>query len=241
MQFNFFIMALEKFAIIGAGHFGSAIAIALSQKGREVLVIDSDISVIQDISDDVAYAVCIDATNKKALISENIQDFDAVIVAIGNDFIQRLLCAANLLDLNVKRIICRTMGENQRIILEKMGITEFLSPEDEIGTLFAERLLNPSMISYLQLPDEYKIAEILAPIKLVGTTLGEISFRDNYKLSLITIRRGYRDKDVTPLVTDNTPEHIVGVPENSTIIEENDCFVLFGKTYDLENFILVNQ
>ncbi|HOF46086.1 MAG TPA: TrkA family potassium uptake protein [Bacteroidales bacterium] len=234
-------MALEKFAIIGAGHFGSAIAIALSQKGREVLVIDSDISVIQDISDDVAYAVCIDATNKKALISENIQDFDAVIVAIGNDFIQRLLCAANLLDLNVKRIICRTMGENQRIILEKMGITEFLSPEDEIGTLFAERLLNPSMISYLQLPDEYKIAEILAPIKLVGTTLGEISFRDNYKLSLITIRRGYRDKDVTPLVTDNTPEHIVGVPENSTIIEENDCFVLFGKTYDLENFILVNQ
>jgi trk system potassium uptake protein TrkA len=234
-------MALEKFAIIGAGHFGSAIAIALSQKGREVLVIDSDISVIQDISDDVAYAVCIDATNKKALISENIQDFDAVIVAIGNDFIQRLLCAANLLDLNVKRIICRTMGENQRIILEKMGITEFLSPEDEIGTLFAERLLNPNMISYLQLPDEYKIAEILAPIKLVGTTLGEISFRDNYKLSLITIRRGYRDKDVTPLVTDNTPEHIVGVPENSTIIEENDCFVLFGKTYDLENFILVNQ
>ncbi len=234
-------MALEKFAIIGAGHFGSAIAIALSQKGKEVLVIDSDISVIQDISDDVAYAVCIDATNKKALISENIQDFDAVIVTIGNDFIQRLLCAANLLDLNVKRIICRTMGENQRIILEKMGITEFLSPEDEIGTLFAERLLNPSMISYLQLPDEYKIAEILAPIKLVGTTLGEISFRDNYKLSLITIRRGYRDKDVTPLVTDNTPEHIVGVPENSTIIEENDCFVLFGKTYDLENFILVNQ
>ena len=90
-------MALEKFAIIGAGHFGSAIAIALSQKGKEVLVIDSDISVIQDISDDVAYAVCIDATNKKALISENIQDFDAVIVTIGNDFIQRLLCAANLL------------------------------------------------------------------------------------------------------------------------------------------------
>ncbi len=233
-------MGLEKFAIIGAGHFGSAIAIALSQKGREVLVIDSDISVIQDISDDVAYAVCIDATNKKALISENIQDFDAVIVAIGNDFIQRLLCAANLLDLNVKRIICRTMGENQRIILEKMGLTEFLSPEDEIGTLFAERLLNPNMISYLQLPDEYKIAEILAPIKLVGTTLGEISFRDNYKLSLITIRRGYRDKDITQLVTDK-PEHIVGVPENSTIIEENDCFVLFGKTYDLENFILVNQ
>ena len=132
-------MSNEKFAIIGAGHFGSAIATALSEKGAEVLVIDSDINVVQDISEDVAYSVCIDATNKRALLGENIQEFDAVIVTIGNDFVKRLLCAANLLDLNVKRIICRSMGESQRIILGKMGITEFLSPEDEIGKLFAER------------------------------------------------------------------------------------------------------
>ncbi len=230
-------MAQERFAIIGAGHFGSAIAIALSQKNTEVLVIDSDLSVIQDISDEVAYAVCIDATNKKALIGENIQDFDAVIVTIGNDFIQRLLCAANLLDLNVKRIICRTIGESQRIILEKMGITEFLSPEDEIGTVFAERLLNPNILSYLQLPDGYRIAEILTPVKLVGMTLGDISFRNNHKLSLITIKREYRDEKDNKIMS----EHIVGDPENSTLIEENDCFVLFGKIHDLENFIKVNQ
>ena len=64
-------MSNEKFAIIGAGHFGSAIATALSEKGAEVLVIDSDINVVQDISEDVAYSVCIDATNKRALIGEN--------------------------------------------------------------------------------------------------------------------------------------------------------------------------
>lgn len=231
-------MAQERFAIIGAGHFGSAIALALSERGAEVLVIDSDINLIQDISDDVAYAVSIDATNKRALIGENIEDFDAVVVAIGNDFVARLLCAANLLDLNVKRIICRTMGENQRIILEKMGITEFLSPEDEIGTLFAERLLNPNMISYLQLPDEYKIAEILAPSRLIGMTLGDIDFRDNHRLSLITIRRAYEE-----LISDKvgTKEHIIGVPDTSTVIKDKDIFVLFGKSKDLENFIKINQ
>ena len=120
-------MSNERFAVIGAGHFGSSIAIALSQSGAEVLVIDSDINVIQDISEDVAYAVCVDATNKKALIAENIQDFDVVVVAIGKDFVKRLLCTANLMDLGVKRIICRTMGTNQRLILEKMGVTEFLA------------------------------------------------------------------------------------------------------------------
>lgn len=231
-------MSAEKFAVIGVGHFGSAIARALSERGAEVLVIDSNINLIQDISEEVAYAVSIDATNKKALIGENIQDYDTVVIAIGNDFIARLLCAANLMDLNIKRIICRSMGENQRIILKKMGITEFLSPEDEIGTLLAERLLNPSMISYLQLPDEYKIAEILTPSRLIGMTLGDINFRDNHHLSLITIRRAY--EEVMQDRVDVT-EHIIGVPDTSTVIKKDDVFVLFGKSYDLENFVKVNQ
>ncbi len=229
---------LQRFAIIGAGHFGSAIARSLAGRGAEVLVVDSDINLVQDISDDVEYAVSIDATNKKALLSENIQEFDVVIVAIGNDFIARLLCAANLLDMGVKRIICRSMGDSQRIILEKMGITEFLSPEDEIGKLFAERLMNPNLISYLDLPDEYKVAEVSTPERLIGSALGEINFRDNHALSLITIRRSFHE-----IVQDKIgeQEHTIGVPDNATIIQEHDVFVLFGKSRDIENFITINQ
>ena len=211
-------MTNERFAIIGAGHFGSSIAIALSRSGAEVLVIDSDINVIQDLSDEVAYSVCIDATNKKALIAENIQDFDAVVVAIGNDFVKRLLCTANLMDL---------------------GVTEFLSPEDELGTLFAERLINPSIVSYLQLPDGYRIAEVIAPQRLVGVTIADLNLRDAYRLSLITIRRNYAEtKDPTQ---SNATGHILGVPDTLTTIEENDCFVIFGLTRDMENFIKKNQ
>lgn len=232
-------MSNERFAIIGAGHFGSAIATALSKSGAEVLVMDSDINVIQDISEDVAYAVCVDATNKKALIAENILDFDVVVVAIGNDFVKRLLCTANLLDLKVKRIICRTMGPSQRLILEKMGVSEFLSPEDEIGTLFAERLLNPSIVSYLKLPDGYQIAEVIAPPRVIGSTIADLNFRDSYRLSLITIRRNFAESQVP---TQNSEAgHILGVPDTSTIIEANDCFVIFGQVRDIENFIKRNQ
>ncbi|MCQ2275573.1 MAG: TrkA family potassium uptake protein [Bacteroidales bacterium] len=230
-------MAQEKFAVIGAGHFGQAISHALSEKGFEVLVIDSNLSVVQDVAEDVAYAVCADATNKRALLNENIQNFDVVIVAIGNDFVGRLLCTANLIDMGVKRIICRVMGRSQRTILEKMGITEFLSPEDEVGALIAERLTNPNIISYLQLPDGYKIAEIIAPVRLIGLTMGDINFRDNHKLSLITIRRNFEE------VVDNkldVKQHIIGVPDNKTEIQEGDVFVLFGKEHDIDNFIKIN-
>ncbi|MCR4966073.1 MAG: TrkA family potassium uptake protein [Bacteroidales bacterium] len=232
-------MAQDKFVVIGAGHFGQAISRALSEKGNEVLVIDNNIKVVQDISEDVAYAVCTDATNKRALINENIQNFDVAIVAIGNDFVGRLLCTANLLDLGVKRIICRVMGENQRTILSKMGISEFLSPEDEVGALLAERLTNPSIISYLQLPDGYKVAEIIAPDSLEGLSLGDIDFRDNHKLSLITIRRSFPTKDIEE--NDQLEQHIIGVPDTSTVIQKNDVFVLFGKESDLDNFIKINM
>ena len=230
---------MQKIAIIGAGHFGCAIATALSEKGAEVLMIDNNISVIQNIADDVAFAVCTDATNKRALLAENILDYDVAVIAIGNDFVARLLCAANLLDIGVKRIISRTMGESQKIILEKMGITEFISPEDEIGQLFADKLMNPNLITFLQLPDEYKVAEILVPESIVGQKVGDVGFRDNFKMSLISIRRKVEENE--PKFKNGQKEQLLGVPDNNVLIEENDILVVFAKSKDIDIFIKANS
>jgi len=234
---------MKKIAVIGAGHFGSAIATALSKKGAEVLIIDNNISVIQNIADDVAFAVCTDVTNKRALLAENILDYDVAIIAIGNDFVARLLCAANLLDIGVKRIISRSMGENQKIILEKMGITEFLSPEDEIGHIVADKLMNDNLITYLQLPDDYKVAELIVPESLVGQKVGDVSFRDNYKLSLITIRRTVEEPETKSKNghSNGHKEQIVGVPDTNVLIEENDILVVFAKSKDIDFFVKANS
>jgi trk system potassium uptake protein TrkA len=187
----------------------------------------------------VAYAVCTDVTNKRALLAENILDYDVAIITIGDDFVARLLCAANLLDLGIKRIICRTMGDNQQIILEKMGITEFLSPENEIGQIFADKLMRPNLITYLQLPEEYKVAEILVPESIVGKRVGEVGFRNNFKLSLITIRRTVEEPESKS--KNGHKEQIVGVPDNTVLIEENDILVVFAKSKDIDFFIKANS
>ena len=75
----------NKFAIIGLGQFGMAIAKTLSKKGAEVIAIDKDINKIEEIKEFVSYAVSIDATDKQALVNQNIEEMDAVIVAIGED------------------------------------------------------------------------------------------------------------------------------------------------------------
>jgi len=231
-------MNTEKFAVIGIGHFGKSIALSLSRKGADVMAIDNNAERIDQISDDVSYAVTLDATDKKALLSQDIKSFDVAIVAIGSNFEQRLLCAALLLDLGIKRIICRALGRNQRIILEKMGITEILSPEDEVGASLARRLMNPSMISYLDLPDDYVVMEIIAPKLICGVTLGKIDLRDKYKLSLITIKRYFTE--ILKGVETQT-QHVIGVPDTKTVIQEKDSLILFGRNRDIEKFVEINN
>jgi trk system potassium uptake protein TrkA len=231
-------MKNSRFAVIGLGKFGTAIARKLSMKGAEVIGIDHNESHIENIKEEVAYAVCLDATDKKALISQNIQDVDAVVVAIGENFEALLLSTVYLQELNVKRIIARANGEHQRKILEKMDVQEILSPEDEVGKVVAERLLNPSVVSVLQLPDDYEIAEIKAPKGTLNRTLEDINLRDKYKLNLVTIKREYEVKKDGEITFD---QHIVGVPQAETVIYESDTIVVFGMTKDIEKFIEINQ
>ncbi|HYW94686.1 MAG TPA: TrkA family potassium uptake protein [Bacteroidales bacterium] len=231
-------MEAGKFAVIGLGQFGRAIAKALAKGGAEVLAIDIDQEEVDNISDNVAYAVVMDGSDKKALLSHEITDFDAVLVTIGQEFEQLLMCTVVLMELKVKRIIARAQGKNSRIILEKMGVTEILSPEDEVGVIVAERLTNPGLVSYLQLPDEYRVAEIKTPPNLAGRTVEDINPRDKYNLSLITVKSA---KKVVKGNETQEEHHITGVPISSTIIMEDDFLIVFGKDKDIQRFIEINQ
>lgn len=229
---------IKKFAVIGLGQFGSAIARRLSRLGADVMAIDMDQAKIDAISDEVSVAVSLDATDMRALESQDIRSFDAVVVAIGGDFEQLLLSLVALLNSDVKNIIARAAGRNQRVIIEKLGITEIFSPEDEVGIIVAEKLINPTVLSYLQLPDNYRIAEIFAPIKIIGRTIDDLNIRDRYKLSLITIKKQIEMEKHGHTILE---QHIFGVPDSKTMIQKGDCLVVFGISKDIERFIEINS
>ena len=231
-------MSKKQFAVIGIGQFGEAIAKSLSKKGAEVLAIDANQERIDYISSEVSYAVALDATDKKALLMQNIQEFDAVVISIGEQFEQLLLCAVNLIELKVKRIIARAKGDANKLILQKLGIEEIFQPEFEVGALVAERLMNPSIVSYLQLPDGYSIAEIEPPQAIIGRTLGDIKLRDNYRINLITVKRDFEvEKDGEKVIE----SHLTGVPQSTTVIESQDNMLIFGKESDIQKFIEINR
>jgi len=219
----------DKFAVIGLGQFGTAIAKKLAEKGAEILAIDSDPDKVESIRDYVTYGVTLDATSRPALESQNIADMDAVVVSIGQNFECTMLTVVQLQSLGVKRLMARAQGETQRRILTKLGVEEILSPEEEVGKNVAERLLTPGMLMAVQLPDNYEIVEVEAPKSTVGRSLEDIGLTKKYKLSLITLLR-----------KTNGDHHILGVPEDDTVVEPNDLMVVFGTTKDVERFIHIN-
>ncbi len=231
-------MAQNRFAVIGMGQFGSVIARTLSKRGAEVLAIDDDLQRIEDIKDEVAYAVALDATDIKALRSQNIQDMDAVVVAIGQDFEALLLCTVLLMDLNVKRVISRANGLQQKTILEKIGVAEILSPEEEVGSAVAERLLNPNIVNSLMLPDDYEIVEIKTPRAIANRSIADIGLRNKYNLNLITLKREFEVERKGEKIIE---EHILGVPHSDTILYDSDTILVFGLAKDIQRFTEINQ
>lgn len=228
----------HKFAVIGLGIFGNSIARTLAERGAEVLAIDNNEDHVDAIKDEVAYAVSLDSTDMRALEAQNIQDMDAVIVAIGEDFEAVLITTANLQELNIKRVITRASNKQQRRILEKMGVQEILSPEGEVGKTVAERLLQPSIRTFLPLPDDYEIVEINTPPGIANKSIAKISLREKYSINMITIKRSFEE------IQDGKPtqvEHIIGVPKADTIIYPSDILILIGKKNDVTRFIDINR
>jgi trk system potassium uptake protein len=229
---------INKFAVIGLGKFGTSIARTLAARGAEVLVMDVNLEKVEMLKDEVAYAVVLDSTDIRTLKAQNIESVDAAVVAIGDNFEDLLLTTVILQELKVKRIIARAGSKQQRMILEKMGVAEILSPEDEVGKTVAEILLHPTMKNFLPLPDNYEIVEINTPKKVVGKTIKEIALREKYNLNLITIKRMYEEKKDDKTVT---VPHIIGVPSGETFLYESDIIIILGKEKDVDKFVEVNS
>jgi trk system potassium uptake protein TrkA len=229
-------MTRNRYAVVGVGKYGTRIALELAERGAEVIAMDRANERIEAISDDVALAITLDGTDIKALKGQHIEDMDAVVVAIGDDFESTVLVALHLLDLNAERVIVRASGEHQVRILKGIGVQEIMTPESEFASIVAERLMNPSLGGFLELPDDYEIAEIKAPAKCMDRALGDIDLVTRYNLQLITIRRTYTSKD-----GQSQEDHLIGIPKADTVVEASDMLVVFGTEHNVNRFLEVNS
>ncbi|HOV92513.1 MAG TPA: TrkA family potassium uptake protein [Candidatus Kapabacteria bacterium] len=228
-------MATKKFCVIGLGYFGSNLARSLTKNGAEVLAIDKDIRRVEEVQDEVAVAVMLDSTDKDALRSQGVQDFDAVIVAIGEGFESSITTTSILQELGVKNIYNRMVSKLHARILKLLGIENILLPEAEAADHLARRLIMPGLIDTFPLSHSHSIFIVKSPKRFIGKTIRESNLRIEYNLNVVTIKKL---ASVFNQTSDSVFEaETIGVPDPSYRFEENDLLVLFGNDKDLRNFL----
>lgn len=225
---------MERFAVIGMGRFGRRLAKLLSDAGAEVIAVDRRAELIELMRDDVARAVCMDATDEDTLKSQGIDEVDTAIVGIGTSFEAAVLTTVLLKQMSVPRVIARATTPIRAQILTRIGADDIVNPESESADRWRNRLVATNMIDHIELSDGFSLIQTVAPKQFVGKTLGEIDMRKNHHVQVIAVRRQAEDTDADG--KRRTQDIVISVPTAETTIKNGDVLMLIGSDEALRAF-----
>jgi len=215
-----------RVAVVGLGRFGSTLAMALTEMGHEVIAIDSSAELVEEIQDSVTLAVRLDATEEKALVAQGIDKVDVAIVSIGEEFEGNTLVTVLLKKLRIKKVIARAQTPMRARILELVGADEIIRPEEDSALRLANRLANPSILSYIELTAGHSLLQVGAPRKFCGQTLAELDLRRKYRLNIIAIKR--------PSDSVAGGYEVLDVPSPDDQVQRGDILVIVGSDENLK-------
>jgi trk system potassium uptake protein len=215
---------MRQFAVIGLGRFGSSVAKTLSEKGYQVLAIDIADDKVQDYSEIVAQAVCVDATDEKALKAVGVDSVDVVIVSVGNNIEASVLITLVLKEMGIKEVVAKAVTEEQGKVLEKVGADKIVFPERDMGIRVANSLTSPKVSEHIDLSSNVSIIEIKAPKDFVGKSLKLLSVRVKYGLNIVAIKS----------TDDVGAESINPTPEADYKIKALDKLMVVGPNENIE-------
>lgn len=210
-----------QYAVIGLGRFGSSLATTLHQAGNEVLAIDRNEERIEEYKDHVTYAVVADSTDEEALKSVGIRNFDAVIVAIGDDIQASILTVLILKELEVKKVVAKAINKRHGQVLYKVGADWVVFPERDMGERVATQLMSPNVLDYIELAKDYSLKEVKVPPSMIEKNLRELNLRARFNITVIAI------------ISDGK---VSISPSPDRIIKEGDILVVIGENKDLDRF-----
>ncbi|WP_313567303.1 TrkA family potassium uptake protein [Acetoanaerobium noterae] len=205
---------MKNYVVIGCGRFGSSVAKTLYSLGHEVLAIDKNEEKIQNISEQVTHAVEADCTDENVLKSLGIRNFDVAVISIGSDIQSSIMATLICKELGVQYVLCKAQNELQAKVLYKIGADRVVFPERDMGIRVAHNLVSQNVLEYIELDPHYSIAEIVAPSKWIGKTIGQLDLRANYGITVMAVKQGI---------------NINISPEADDVLKAGDILVVIGK------------
>jgi trk system potassium uptake protein TrkA len=210
----------KQYAVIGLGRFGTSVARNLFRLGQEVLAIDTDEERLKYVAEEVTHTLVADTTDAHVLKSIGIKNFDVVVVAIGENVQCNIMTTLLLKELGVKYVVAKALTKMQGRVLEKVGADRVVFPERDMGKRIAHNLVSANFVDFIELAQEFRISEIIAPHEMHGKTLKALNLRSRYNVNLVLLRR--------------VTGEVIFTPGADDVIETGDVLLLAGQKAELD-------
>lgn len=230
-----------KCLIVGLGVFGRNLALHLNQLGAEVVALDRKEDNVAAIKDEVAVAAVIDFADSSMLERFPLDEMEAVIIAIGDDFEASLAFTMRARELGAKRLVCRVLSPMHARLLRLLKVERLVIPEEFAARGLAHSLLMRGAVEGIDLGSGHALIEAAVPPGLVGQSISSRAeqFREHH-VRLVTVKRmekpllgGLLKLDPDAPATYRT----LGTPALDDPFQKDDVLVLFGTEKGLREFL----
>ena len=209
----------KQFAVFGLGSFGESVAVTLQQLGCEVVAVDNHMEHVQEISEQVSYAIKADAGDPEVIKSLGTRNLDGVVVAVADDMEASVMATLVSKEIGVPYVIAKAKNELHATILKKIGADAVIFPEMEMGVRVAKTLMSSNFADWIALSPDYSIIEIATPKEWVGKSLQQLDVRRSHDVNVVGIKVG---------------EEVEVNPDPERTLQEDMTLIIIGSNYALE-------
>ncbi|MGZ0710329.1 potassium channel family protein (plasmid) [Coraliomargarita sp. W4R53] len=213
------IAEADSVAVIGLGRFGRSLAVELMSAGTDVLGIDIDADHVQSLNGELTQVVRADSTKREALHQLAIDEFDRVVVCIGDNISASILTCSVLLSMKIPVIWAKAVDDDHGLILEQLGVHKVIYPEKDMGRRVAH-LVRGAALDFIEIAPGYAMVKAPVPSSIQGIPLGETGLRKSHGVTIAAFQHAD--------VWDNA--------DNQTVLQAGDTILVVGKTRSAENF-----
>ena len=217
----------NHYIICGYGRIGKVLCKMLLSKPIDLVVVEKDPDLIPEMDADKILYVSGDATNEENLIKAGIQRAKGLIAALATDT-ENVFLVLTARQLNPDLyIIARASRNESKTKLQAAGANKVELPYDMGAVSMAQRIIRPTVTSFLELAVAHKRKDIQMeemPVRsssdLVNVMLKDSGIRQQFNLIIIAIKK--------------LDGNMLFNPSFETVIEGGDTVIAVGQENNLQ-------
>jgi trk system potassium uptake protein TrkA len=188
-----------SYAILGLGRFGRKLVQLISKSGANILIADRNREKVNLLADRVTDAVCLDLSTPAAIQELELEHIDIAIVDLSHHLEASIMSIMEAAKNGVEQIIATASTEHEKEILERIGATEVVIPDDYAAVETYKGLYRESFMDLYNLGGDLIIIRTNPKKEWTRKSLRKLALREKEQINIIAVQRdGEMNEIISP-------------------------------------------